>query len=124
MWSALGAMGPRVAAHPDVGKYDLSSMRNIGFGGAPTSPAVQDLMRKTFPTAAQNVGIGYGSSETVAVVSSIRGPEYRKHPETAGRIMPMHQVEVMRMSSRAKRSASIRMLSADTPEISSTCSGV
>jgi long-chain acyl-CoA synthetase len=94
LWSALGAMGPMVASHPDVGKYDLSSMRNIGFGGAPTSPAVQDLMRKTFPSAAQNVGIGYGSSETVAVVSSIRGPEYRKHPETAGRIMPMHQVEI------------------------------
>jgi acyl-CoA synthetase (AMP-forming)/AMP-acid ligase II len=94
MWSALGAMGPRVAGHPDVAKYDLSSMRNVGFGGAPASPAVQDLLRKTFPGAGQNVGIGYGSSETVAVVSSIRGPEYMLHPETAGRIMPMHEVEI------------------------------
>ncbi len=94
LWSALGAMGPRVAGHPDVRRYDLSSMRNVGFGGAPASPAIQELMRQTFPSAAQNVGIGYGSSETVAVVSSIRGPEYRKHPESAGRIMPMHEVEI------------------------------
>jgi acyl-CoA synthetase (AMP-forming)/AMP-acid ligase II len=94
LWSALGAMGPRVANHPDVSKYDLSSMRNVGFGGAPASPAVQELMRRTFPTAAQNVGIGYGSSETVAVVSTIRGPEYRLHPESAGRILPMQQVQI------------------------------
>ncbi len=94
MWSALGAMGPRVATHPDISKYDLSSIRSIGFGGAPASPATQELLRKAFPRAAQSVGIGYGSSETVAVVSSIRGPEYIRHPESAGRIMPMHTVEI------------------------------
>ncbi len=94
LWSALGAMGPRVATHPDVAKRDLSSMRNVGFGGAPASPAVQELLRKAFPTAAQNVGIGYGSSETVAVPASIRGPEYVLHPEAAGRILPMHEIEV------------------------------
>jgi acyl-CoA synthetase (AMP-forming)/AMP-acid ligase II len=94
LWSALGAMGPRVATHPDVARRDLSSMRNVGFGGAPASPAVQELLRKAFPTAAQNVGIGYGSSETVAVPASIRGPEYQLHPETAGRITPMHEIEI------------------------------
>jgi acyl-CoA synthetase (AMP-forming)/AMP-acid ligase II len=94
LWSALGAMGPRVATHPDVARRDLSSMRNVGFGGAPASPAVQELLRKAVPTAAQNVGIGYGSSETVAVPASIRGPEYQLHPETAGRITPMHEIEI------------------------------
>jgi len=94
MWSALGAMGPRVATHPDVGRYDLSSMRNVGFGGAPASPAVQELMRKTFPSASTGLGIGYGSSETVAVVASIRGPDYTSHPESTGYIMPCHQVEI------------------------------
>jgi acyl-CoA synthetase (AMP-forming)/AMP-acid ligase II len=94
MWSALGAMGPRVASHPDVDRYDLSSIRNIGFGGAPTSPAVQQRMRETFSGASTNLGIGYGSSETVAVVASIRGPEYNLHPESTGRIMPCHEVEI------------------------------
>lgn len=94
MWSALGAMGPRVAAHPDVDKYDLSSMRNVGFGGAPASPAVQQKMRETFKSASMGLGIGYGSSESVAVVSSIRGPDYANHPESAGYIMPCHDVEI------------------------------
>jgi len=94
MWSALGAMGPRVASHPDVSRYDLSSMRNVGFGGAPTSPAVQQRMRETFPNASQNLGIGYGSSETVAVVASIRGSEYTLYPESTGWITPCHEVEI------------------------------
>ncbi len=94
IWSALGAMGPRVASHPDVDRYDLSSMRNVGFGGAPTSPAVQQRMRETFPNASANLGIGYGSSETVAVVASFRGPEFAQNPESTGRIMPCHEVEI------------------------------
>jgi long-chain acyl-CoA synthetase len=94
MWSALGAMGPRVASHPDVDKYDLSSMRNVGFGGAPASPAVQERIRKTFPSAAMGLGIGYGSSETVAVVASVRGLAYQKHPESTGYIMPCQEVEI------------------------------
>jgi long-chain acyl-CoA synthetase len=94
MWSALGAMGPRVASHPDVAKYDLSSMRNVGFGGAPASPAVQQRMRETFPSASTGLGIGYGSSETVAVVASVRGPAFAKHPESTGYIMPCHEVEI------------------------------
>jgi acyl-CoA synthetase (AMP-forming)/AMP-acid ligase II len=94
MWSALGAMGPRVAMHPDVSRYDLSSIRSIGFGGAPTSPAVQEMLRRAFPSASLSQGTGYGSSETVAVVSSIRGPDYARHPESAGRILPTHEVEI------------------------------
>ena len=101
MWSALGAMGPRVASHPDIGRYDLSSIRNIGFGGAPTSPAVQQMLREAFPGASSHQGTGYGSSETVAVVSSVRGPEYRLVPESAGRIMPMHEVEIRDPEGRA-----------------------
>ena len=94
LWGALGAMGPRVANHPDVGRYDLSSVRNVGFGGAPASPAVQELMRRTFPSAGMSLGIGYGSSETVSVVASTRGREFARNPESTGRIMPMTEVEI------------------------------
>ncbi len=37
-WSALGSMAHRVVSHPKVAEYDLSSISNIGSGGAPTSP--------------------------------------------------------------------------------------
>ena len=93
-FAALGSMGPRLAKHPRLGNYDVSSVVNVGFGGAPASPAVQDLMRGAFPNASHALGIGYGSSETVAVVAAIRGAEYAEVPESTGRIVPTHEVEI------------------------------
>jgi acyl-CoA synthetase (AMP-forming)/AMP-acid ligase II len=100
-WAALGGMAPRVAKHPDLEKYDRSSLVSVGFGGAPASPAVQELVRKAFPASRNSLGIGYGSSETVSVVASIRGPEYADVPESAGRVQPTHEVEIRDPSGRA-----------------------
>ena len=93
-WGALGSMGPRVAKHPKLESYDRSSVTSVGFGGAPVSPATQDLMRGAFPNARQSLGIGYGSSETVSVPVTIRGKEYDEVPESTGRVVPGHEVEI------------------------------
>jgi steroid-24-oyl-CoA synthetase len=93
-WAALGSMGPRVATHPSLGKYDLSSVENVGFGGAPTSEAVQELMRKAFPSAKSNLGIGYGSSESVSTAATIRGSDYDAHPTSTGRPVATVEIEI------------------------------
>ncbi len=82
---ALGSAGHQVASHPDIKKYDLSSIKSVGFGGAPASPALQQLMRETFPNAAAAIGMGYGSSESCAVVSNIGGAEFETRPESCGK---------------------------------------
>jgi acyl-CoA synthetase (AMP-forming)/AMP-acid ligase II len=93
-WAALGSMGPRLATHPNLEKYDRSSVVNVGFGGAPTTEAVQELMRRAFPNAKQSLGIGYGSSETVAVAATIRGAEYELYPTSTGRTVPTTEIEI------------------------------
>ena len=93
-FTAMGAMGPRVAHHPRLLEFDLSGVTSVGFGGAPASPAVQELMRKAFPNASENVGIGYGSSETVSVPATFGGADYKAHPEATGRIALGHRVEI------------------------------
>jgi acyl-CoA synthetase (AMP-forming)/AMP-acid ligase II len=93
-WAALGSMGPRVATHPNLAKYDTSSVENVGFGGAPTTEAVQELMRRAFPKAKSNLGIGYGSSESVAVAATIRGSDYDQHPTSTGRLVATVEVEI------------------------------
>ena len=93
-WAALGSMGPRLATHPNLEKYDRSSMVNVGFGGAPTTEAVQELMRRAFPNAKQSLGIGYGSSETVAVAATIRGAEYELYPTSTGRPVATVEIEI------------------------------
>ncbi len=93
-FAALGSIGSRLANHPDFGKFDTSSVVNVGFGGAPASPAVQDLMRQAFPNAAPAVGMGYGSSESVAVVATIGGAEYRERPTSCGRVAIGFEAEI------------------------------
>jgi acyl-CoA synthetase (AMP-forming)/AMP-acid ligase II len=86
-WSPIGGTGPRVIDHPRFEKYDVSSLRNMGFGGGPTSPALRERMQAAFPNAAQSLANGYGSSETVAAVSSNAGAEYERFP-TSGASQP------------------------------------
>ncbi len=93
-FAALGSMGPRIARHPELAKHDLSCVENVGFGGAPVSPAVQELLRRAFPTARSAQGIGYGSSESVSAPTTIRGAEYERHPTSAGRVIPTHDLEI------------------------------
>ncbi len=93
-WAALGSMGPRVATHPALAKYDLSSIENVGFGGAPTTEAVQELVRKAFPKAKSNLGIGYGSSESVSTAATIRGSDYDLHPTSTGRPVATVEIEI------------------------------
>ena len=94
MWSALGASGPRVARHPKLRDYDTSSVTRIGFGGAPTSPAIQNLMREAFPNAAHSMGTAYGLSESTAMGTIIGGADYEVHPESVGAASPTIELEI------------------------------
>ncbi len=93
-WTLIGAMGPRVVEHDRLGDYDLSSLTNVGFGGAPASPDLQRRVRETFPNATANVAIGYGSSESVGVIASHGGADYEANPTATGHVLPTMQVEI------------------------------
>ncbi|WP_419919141.1 AMP-binding protein [Candidatus Poriferisocius sp.] len=98
--AALGNIGARLANHPRFGDFDTASVVNVGFGGAPASPSTQELMRRAFPNAAAAVGMGYGSSETVAVVAGIGGAEYLDRPTSCGRVAVGFEVEIRGLDGR------------------------
>jgi acyl-CoA synthetase (AMP-forming)/AMP-acid ligase II len=93
-WTLIGSMGPRVLDEAAKGRTDTSSLANVGFGGAPASPDIQQRVRDTFPNARANVSIGYGSSETVGVVASFGGTDYEANPEATWFVLPTMQVEI------------------------------
>jgi long-chain acyl-CoA synthetase len=90
----VGGLGMRVIDHPRFADYDTSSIRMISFGGGPTSPASRARIQRAFPSIGNNMANGYGSSETVAAVSSNSGAEYDALPESAGRINPTCEVQI------------------------------
>ena len=93
-WAPVGGLGMRVIEHPRFADFDTSSVRTISFGGGPTSPAARAKIQRAFPTIGNNMANGYGSSETVAAVSSNSGAEYDAQPESAGRANPTCTVEI------------------------------
>ncbi len=93
-WSGLGSMAPRVLNHPEIDRFDLSSLRNIGSGGAPTSPTLLERMKEVAPNGAHGRGAGYGLSESVATIAQMSGPEFDERPTAAGRVTPTGRVEI------------------------------
>jgi fatty-acyl-CoA synthase len=67
--SLVPTMANALLHAPDIGNYDLSSMRNITLGGAASSPELVDRMEKAFHA---DVYSGYGLTETSPFLTSSR----------------------------------------------------
>ncbi|MCU0272507.1 MAG: AMP-binding protein [Acidimicrobiales bacterium] len=93
-WSPIGGTGPRVIHHPRFADYDVSSLRQVSFGGGPTSPAVRAEMQAAFPNVGTSLSNGYGSTETVCPSSGNFGMEYERHPLSAGRALTTVRIEI------------------------------
>jgi acyl-CoA synthetase (AMP-forming)/AMP-acid ligase II len=93
-WGPMGTMFHRVASHPEVGKYDLSSVRQVGSGGAPIPTSLQQRMRELFPNARSSLGLGYGLTEATGMVTLNFAEELERHPESVGSLLPTMQVEI------------------------------
>jgi acyl-CoA synthetase (AMP-forming)/AMP-acid ligase II len=93
-WGPMGTMFHRVANHPEVGRYDLSSVRQIGSGGAPISAELQQRMRELFPNARASIGLGYGLTEATGMATINFADELERHPASVGAALPTMQIEI------------------------------
>ena len=76
------AIAWQLLEHPDRDKYDLSSIKAVSYGGAPSSPDLVSTIKKCFPEAAP--GNGWGMTETCATASLNIGEDYVNRPDSAG----------------------------------------
>jgi acyl-CoA synthetase (AMP-forming)/AMP-acid ligase II len=93
-WGPMGTMVHRVVHHPDVGRYDLSTITGIGSGGAPIAPAMLARMREVFPNARAALGVGYGLTESGALATLNWGEELEARPGSVGRALPTIEVAI------------------------------
>jgi acyl-CoA synthetase (AMP-forming)/AMP-acid ligase II len=94
IWGPMGTMLYRVVNHPDVGKYDFSSLRNVGSGGAPLSRELQQRACEVFPNARFQIGVGYGLTEGASLATINFGEDLERYPDSVGRPLPTVQVEI------------------------------
>lgn len=87
-WAPHGSMAYKVVNHPDLGRYDLSSVKSLGSGGAPVSPEIQRDLRRVFPGVTLAMGVGYGLTEATALATLNYGPHLERHPTSVGAPLP------------------------------------
>ncbi|MGA1141622.1 MAG: class I adenylate-forming enzyme family protein, partial [Ilumatobacteraceae bacterium] len=78
--------------HPDFAKFDTSSLRSVGGGGAPAPAALVHKVADSFKKGGPQ--LGYGMTETNAFGPGNRGHDYVSHPTSTGRCAPPMLVEI------------------------------
>ncbi len=78
--------------HPLRGNYDLSSLEQVAYGGAPSAPELVRQIQSTFKGSAP--GNGWGMTETSATHTSHIGEDYMHRSDSAGPCVGDYQIEV------------------------------
>ena len=78
--------------HPARGKYDLSSLQAVSYGGAPSAPELVRKIVEVFP--ASQPGNGWGMTETTATFTSHLGKDYENRPDSAGPAAPVGEMQI------------------------------
>jgi long-chain acyl-CoA synthetase len=85
-FTGVPTMSYEMAASPLRSKYDLSSLTDIGGGGAARPPEHVKLISEAFEGSSP--GIGYGLTETGALGALLSGEEYLERPTSTGKPTP------------------------------------
>jgi steroid-24-oyl-CoA synthetase len=85
--------------HPERGKYDLSSLESVSYGGAPSAP---ELVKRIFEEFGALPGNGWGMTETMATVTQHAGEEYLNRPTSAGPPVAAADLKIMDAEGRTE----------------------
>ena len=73
--------------------YDLSSLRNIIYGGAPASPELVRNLREVFPSV--RLGNGYGLSESSSLATFLPDKYAMEKPDSVGPPVPTVELRIV-----------------------------
>jgi long-chain acyl-CoA synthetase len=82
-----------VLESPSLATRDISSVRSIGYGGAPAPPELVRRIEAMFP--GRTPSNGYGLTETSSVTTLNSGVDYQRHPDSVGVPVPICDVQVV-----------------------------
>ena len=85
-FNGVPTMAWELVQSPNRGKYDLSSLKSAGGGGAPMAPEHARQIDKTIAKGAP--GTGWGMTETQGLATTIGGAAFLDRPRSCGRAVP------------------------------------
>jgi long-chain acyl-CoA synthetase len=94
--NAIPTMVWQMLECPEIATRDLSSLRIIGYGGAPAAPELRRRVAAALPKVLP--GTGYGITECSSVISGAYGADYAQKPDSAG--LPIDICDVIAVDDR------------------------
>lgn len=91
--SGVPANAWQMLESPARAKYDLSSLRLVTYGGAPSTPSLAPELRRVFPRSYP--GSGWGMTETSAICTNHSGEDFLHRPDSCGPAVPVCDLKVM-----------------------------
>ena len=91
--SGVPVMARELISHPDFEKYDTSTLKSLGGGGAQLQPDLVKKIDDQVQTA--RPGTGYGMTETCGIITSTSADFFVDKPESAGPAMPVFETRLV-----------------------------
>ncbi|HEY1749148.1 MAG TPA: class I adenylate-forming enzyme family protein [Xanthobacteraceae bacterium] len=82
----------QLVEHPALGKYDLSSLEGISYGGAPAAAELTRRVKDAFPRAAP--GTGWGMTEVSGAFTGCQAEDYLARPDSCGPAIPVGDMKI------------------------------
>ena len=79
--------------HPARGRYDLSSLQAVAYGGAPAASELVRRIKQAFPHSSP--GFGWGMTETSATFTTHQAEDYLNRPESCGPAVPVCDMRIV-----------------------------
>lgn len=93
-WGAVPTMANRLVSHGDLARYDLSSLKTMSLGSAPSSFALKEQVRELLPVAGRSLGTTYGLTESSTAATLATAADLAEYPDSVGRPVVTMSVEV------------------------------
>ena len=94
VWGAIPTLLHRFVHSKSMGKYDLSSLRSVSFGGAPTARETIEKAREVLPVE-PSFSNAYGLTETHGVATLNGGVDLLERMNSIGRPFPFLDMKII-----------------------------
>jgi long-chain acyl-CoA synthetase len=108
-------MAWQLLEHPVLGKYDLSSLENIGYGGAPAAAELVRQIKEKFPGSAP--GTGWGMTEVSGAFTGHQSEDYALRPDSCGPAIPVGDMKIADANGNALPTGSVGELWVRGPNV-------
>jgi len=93
-WAMVPTQLWRILDYPQLDRYDTSSVRNVGGGSAVWPPELLRTLAERIPTAKAGTALGFGSTETTGLGTTLRPGLLLEHADSIGTPSATMQVQV------------------------------